>query len=298
MDSEQEQMMAEMQKKALEAQKQMMEQSLALQKQMMEQMGIELPAGAYDEYMQQIIAQQAQMQGMTAQEILEAAQAEMDESDESREEEMKAFIAIHPVPLECDRYLPIGALLIGTWGEPYETLAITAEDEVIGYALESGWGIESREEGLEMLTSLLGGRHAQKFKKVHEALKAGNFDEVDEEDVEDYTISVNGIVDALGIQKSVVDNCNTLIAWDLERIGYLARLFYQIGYISEDEAWDWIKKAAAETKKNFKSWEEYIVSVLIGRGFAMGVAEEPYLVAYDLLHDSRPFLDSRPISNF
>ena len=302
MDDEQEKMMAEMQKKAMDAQKKMMEQSLAMQKQMMEQMGVAMPEGAYDEYMQQIIMQQAQMQGMTAQEIMEAAQAEMAESgyyeeDEFDEEEMNAFIAAHPVPPECSRLLPIGALLIGTWGEPYETLAIISDVEEIEGALENSWGIDSREDGLKMMTSLLAGRHAKKFKKTHEALKAGNFDEVDEDDAEDYALSVEGITDALEIPQSVVDNCETLIAWDLERIGYLARLFVKIGYISEDEAWDWIKKAAAETKKHFKNWDEYIVSVLIGRGFAMGVAQEPYLVAFDLLHDSRPFLDSRPISD-
>jgi Protein of unknown function (DUF1266). len=302
---EHEQMIAEMQKKALEAQKQMMEQSLAMQKQMMAQMGVEMPEGAYDEYMQQIMKQQTQMQTMTAEEMLEAAKAELaesgyfeeDDEDEYDEEEMKAFIAANPVPADCDRYLPIGALLIGTWSEPYETLAVISDVEDIEGALENGWGIESREDGLEMLNSLMAGRHAQKFKKTHEALKAGNFDEVDEDDAEDYALSVKGITDALEIPQSLVDNCETLLAWDLERVGYLARLFVKIGYLSEDEAWDWIKKAAAETKKTFNSWEEYIVSVLIGRGLAMGVAQEPYLVAYDLLHDSKPFLDSRPISN-
>ena len=293
MDDEYSKMMAEMQKKALE-----------MQKQMMEQMGIEMPEGTED-YMQQAMAQQTafaqQMQGMTPQEIMEAAQADLEESgyfdDAYDSEAEKAFIAANPVPSEYSRYLPIGALLIGTWGEPYETLAITAEPDEIAYALENGWGIESREDGLEMLASLLEGRHARKFKKIHEALKAGNFDEADEEDAEDYALSVKGITDALSLPKSLVDNCETLLAWDLERIGYLARLFVKIGYISEDEAWNWIKKAAVEIKKNFKSWDEYIVSILLGRGFAMGVAQEPYLVAYDLLNDSRMFLDSRPISD-
>ena len=292
MDDEYSKMMAEMQKKALE-----------MQKQMMEQMGIEMPEGTED-YMQQAMAQQAaftqQMQGMTAQEIMEAAQGELDESwfeEEFDPEAEKAFIAANPVPPECARYMPIGALLIGTWGEPYETLVITTDAEDVLSALENGWGTESREDGLEMLASLMEGRHAKKFKKTHEALKAGNFDEVDEDDADDYALSVEGITAALSIPQNLVDNCETLIAWDLERVGYLARLFVKVGYISEDEAWDWIKKAAAETKMYFKSWEEYIVSILIGRGLAMGVAQEPYLVAYDLLNDSRAFLDSRPISD-
>lgn len=147
-----------------------------------------------------------------------------------------------------------------------------------------------------MLASLMKGRHATSFKETHEAVKAGRFDEMDEEDAQDYNLSVEGITEALSLPRNMVDNCATLFAWDLERVGYLVRLFVKIGYISEEEAWDWMQKAAAETKNTFNSWEEYIVSLLIGRGFAMGVAPEPYMVALDLLTDRRDFLDSHPIS--
>lgn len=274
-----------------------------MQKKMMEQMGIELPEGIEDAYMEQAMAQQAaaaQMTGMSPDALaalMSEAMGGMDFDFGDDDEDLMAFVEAHPVPAAYQRYLPIGALLIGTWGEPYETLAITAGPEEIAYALENGWGIESREEGLEMLASLMKGRHATSFKETHEAAKAGRFDEMDEEDVEDYNLSVEGITEALSLPKNMVDNCATLLAWDLERVGYLARLFVKIGYVSEEEAWDWMQKAAAETKKTFNSWEEYIVSLLIGRGFAMGVAPEPYMVALDLLTDRRDFLDSHPISN-
>ncbi len=273
-----------------------------MQKKMMEQMGIEMPEGIEDAYMEQAMAQQAAAARMTGMSpdalaaLMSEAMGGMDfDFGDDGNEEFIAFIEAHPVPAECQRYLPIGALLIGTWGEPYETLAITAEPEEIAYALENGWGIDSREEGLEMLASLMKGRHANSFKETHEAAKAGKFDEIDDEDAEDYTLSVEGITEALSLPKNMVDSCATLLAWDLERVGYLARLFVKIGYISEEEAWDWMQKAAAETKKTFNSWEEYIVSLLIGRGFAMGVAPEPYMVALDLLTDRRDFLDSHPI---
>ncbi|MBZ3935153.1 DUF1266 domain-containing protein [Methanimicrococcus blatticola] len=278
-----------------------------MQKKMMEQMGIAMPEGFEDAYAEQAMAQQAaaaQMTGMSPDALaalMSEAMGEMNfdfEADaEEDDSDLIAFIEANPVPAEFDRLLPIGAFLIGTWGEPYETLAITSSSEEVAYALENGWGIESREEGLEMLESLMKGRHANSFKGRHEAMKAGRFDEVDGEDVEDYNLSVEGITEALSLPKNLVDNCTTLLAWDLERVGYLARLFVKIGYISEEEAWDWIQKAAAETKNTFNSWEEYIVSLLLGRGFAMGVAPEPYMVALDLLTDRRDFLESRPISN-
>jgi hypothetical protein len=58
-----------------------------------------------------------------------------------------------------------------------------------------------------------------------------------------------------------------------------------------------LEKAGTKIKENFDSWEAYIVSVLLGRGFAMGLAEEPYAVALDLLTDSRSFLDGHPIKD-
>jgi len=384
MDDEQEQMIAEMQKKYSES-----------QKQLIEQLGIQIPEGVSDEYVRQIISQQIQDKKMANAAVLEAtlaefkrvefelvlagadpaeieatkaefeaskaeleaahaelvtalsegeaaliesleaqaeykaakvaseaAQVEYDKASaeyeaalaeyeavlaelgdvsEFDEEAMKAFIAANSVPLKYTRFLPIGALFIGTCGEPYETLAITSDSEDVAFVLEEGWRIglriKSREDGLEMLNSLLAGCHAVKFKKTHEALKAGNFDGVDEKDILGYSLCIGGITEVLNLPKSLVDNCETLLALDLEYIGCLARLFVKIGYLSEDEAWDWIKKAAAETKKHFKSWDEYIVSVLLGRCFFMGVDQEPYSVAYDLLIENRPFLDSRPISD-
>ncbi|MDL2261501.1 DUF1266 domain-containing protein [Methanimicrococcus sp. OttesenSCG-928-J09] len=282
-----------------------------MQKKMMEQMGIVMPEDIEDAYMEQAMAQQAaaaQMTGMSPDaltalmneamgEAMSGMNFDFGDGEDEDDADLAAFIEANPVPAEYDRLLPIGALLIGTWGEPYETLAITSEPEEVAYALENGWGIESREDGIKMLESLMKGRHANSFKERHEAMKAGRFDEVDGEDADDYNLSVEGITEALSLPKSLVDNCETLLAWDLERVGYLARLFYKIGYISEDEAWDWIKKAAVESKNTFNSWEEYIVSLLIGRGFAMGVAPEPYMVALDLLTDRRDFLDARPISN-
>ena len=219
-----------------------------------------------------------------------------DDDDAIDEAALEAFIAENAVPAKYKKYMPIGALLIGTQGEPYETLRLLQDGEDTEAILEGGWGIESREEGLDMLESLLGGRHANAFEEDFANAKAGNFDAMSDEDVEDYNIGVEAIIDVLELPKELVENCNTLYAWDLERIGYLARLFVNIGYISEKEAWEWMQKAAVKIKENFSSWEEYIVSILLGRGFAMGVHQEPYAVALDLLTDSRAILDENPIA--
>jgi Protein of unknown function (DUF1266). len=272
---------AALQMEAFEQQKKMMEQQLAY-----------LPPEQRAEIMKAFEAQ-----GAAILNAYNGTVADEEEDEEFDEEEFQHFIEMNTPSPEHAKYLPIGALLIGTWGEPYSTLALISDEEDVIDALEGGWGIEDREDGLKMMKSLLEGRHANKFKADHLALKAGKRDKVDEDDAEDYDASVMAILEVLELPQSYVDNCNTLYAWDLERIGYLARLFAHVGFISDDEAWEWMKKAGAKIKENFDSWEAYIVSVLLGRGFAMGLAEEPYAVALDLLTDNRNFLDSHPIKN-
>ena len=258
----------------------MMRQQMEMQKSMMENMGA---------IQGQVMAQQAQM-GSLMPEMMEY-------DEEAQAAALAMFLEENKVPAEYKKYMPIGALLIGTQDEPYETLNLILDEEDASMILEGGWGIEDRDEALEMLESLLGGRHATAFEEDFKNAQAGNFDEMDEEDVEDYEASVEAIVSILELPQELVDNCETLYAWDLERIGYLARLFVKIGYISEAEAWEWMAKAAVKIKENFSTWEEYIVSVLLGRGFAMGVHQEPYAVALDLLTDSKAFLDENPIAN-
>lgn len=223
---------------------------------------------------------------------------ELADGFEENEEEVIRFIEDNVVAPDKMKYMPIGAILIGTHGEPYVTLAVMQDEEYTKEVLEDGWGINNRDDGIKMLESLLKGRHAVRFGEMFEALKAGNANGIDEEDVEDFEASVEGIIEVLALPNELVRNCRSLIGWDLERIGYLVRLFINVGYISEDEAWEWMDKAAKAIKTNFNSWEEYIVSMLLGRGFAMGVDIEPYAVAHDLLTDNRSFLDENPISNY
>lgn len=216
--------------------------------------------------------------------------------EEMSDEDFAAFLAQNAPSAEHARYLPIGALLIGTHDEPYETLVLLQDRDYTDSVLSGGWGIEGREDALEMLDSLLAGRHANLFKEEFEALREGRDQDADAENAEDFHTTVDAIVEVLELPRELATGCPTLYGWDLERIGYLARLFYNIGYITEAEAWEWMAKAGAKVKETFTSWESYIVSVLLGRGFAMGIHPEPFAVALDLLTDRRDFLDAHPIS--
>ncbi|MDR3205915.1 MAG: DUF1266 domain-containing protein [Candidatus Methanoplasma sp.] len=260
-------------------------QAMEAQAQVMKSMGLDIS---------QMMGNAPQQTAAAVGAIEDALEGLLDEDDI----DLDAFTAANAPPKQFEKYVPIGALLIGTHGEPYGTIAVTQDREDTAYVLEEGWGIENRKEGLKMLESLMEGRHAKKFGGVFEAIKAGKTDGIDADEVECYEGGVSTLAEYINIPEAQVRGCKTLIAWDLERVGYLARLFLNMGYITDDEAWDWIGKAAAEVKKHFGAWEDYYVSVLLGRGFAMGIDEEPYHVAHDLLVDDREFLDRHPISAF
>ena len=228
-----------------------------------------------------------------------------DDEDEMTEEELQAFIEANPVPDEMKKYLVIGSLLIGTNGEPYTTLALTGEKEDYRDSLECHWGIENREDALEMLESLFAGRHSEQFKEDYALLKEhgtdGYFDNTDdpifdEDDIEEFETAKEAIDEILSLLPQA-ENCTSLYAWDLDRIGLLARTLSHAGYITEAEGFDWLKKAGVKAAETFTSWEDYIVSILLGRALHLGVGQEPFVVACDLLNDSKYLLDLYPIES-
>jgi len=287
------------------------ESALQLQERLAKDLGTEVTAKDRQDIIDNHKLQIAQYEAMMDQQIqmmkayaspggagqMEALlQQQLDAASKADEEAYEAFLKENAVPKEYRKYMPIGALLIGTHSEPYETLRSTLNEGDAKFLLEDGWGIKSRKDGLETLETLFGNGSSSKFDKDFESAKAGNFDQMDGKYVKKYQASVQGIIELLSLPIDVVNKCKTLYGWNLERIGYLVRLFVNAKFITEDEAWEWMSKVAPKVKASYSSWEEYIVSILIGRAFAIGLSKETYAVALDLLTDSRAFLDENPIS--
>ena len=70
-----------------------------------------------------------------------------------------------------------------------------------------------------------------------------------------------------------------IISWDLGRATSLARWGYQVGYLSEAEAWNILLYFGRQIQRNYNSWEEYGDSYSYGRVFwasGFGKAEEYY----------------------
>jgi hypothetical protein len=64
-------------------------------------------------------------------------------------------------------------------------------------------------------------------------------------------------------------NATTIMdAWDIERIGNVVRLSVYAGYLSEDEAYQWLAVADQMAKQRFTAWSQYAASFLLGRALS------------------------------
>lgn len=211
-------------------------------------------------------------------------------------QEVADFIAAHPPAPDKAKYLPIGAFLLSTNGEPGETFALMGEQDEWLEAISEGWDIQDAQAGREMLQSLLQGMHTSVFDGDYQAFKAGQPHDLDEDSVEAYHDMLESLREELPVLLPYAQSCQTILAWDLERAGYLARIFAHLGWLSEAEAFDWLGKAAAQIKQTFQCWEQYTVSIMIGRALHFESADPVISAACELFDRNNPFLSRHPFS--
>jgi hypothetical protein len=212
-------------------------------------------------------------------------------------EEQEKFAEEHPPAPDKAKYLPIGAFLLNTNDEPCDTFALMGDKEEWRDAIVESWDIEDPEAGRKMLESLLRGRHSKAFDEDYRKLKAAQPHELDEDTVEAYHDMLETLGEYLPALLPYAQGCETVLAWDLERAGYLARIFAHLGWITEAEAFDWLQKTAVEIKKTFDNWEEYAVSIMIGRALHFESADPVIGAACELFGEHKQLFGSHPISD-
>lgn len=89
----------------------------------------------------------------------------------------------------------------------------------------------------------------------------------------------------LSFTQSDFDRVNTIAAWDFDRAVNIARWSYILGYITEEQAWIYIERAANEASDVFESWKDYFTSFAFGRA----IAYEGYI--YDILWNGKESLN-------
>lgn len=58
--------------------------------------------------------------------------------------------------------------------------------------------------------------------------------------------------------------------WELGRLVYVARMCYDVGFIKQEEAWDYIDAANKSAKEKFSSWKDFGYSYAVGRSLWSG----------------------------
>lgn len=74
----------------------------------------------------------------------------------------------------------------------------------------------------------------------------------------------------LGYKEQELKQINTLAAWDYGRAVFVARDCYHVGYLSEEEAWQYITLAVLNATNTYSNWREYIAAYILGRAIGFG----------------------------
>lgn len=61
------------------------------------------------------------------------------------------------------------------------------------------------------------------------------------------------------------DKVKTYGAFDLDRLGYIVRVCFSVGFLSEEQAWNCLEQLLEDAATHFESWDDYIVSFLNGQ---------------------------------
>lgn len=84
-----------------------------------------------------------------------------------------------------------------------------------------------------------------------------------------YIQNLNGTIEDLvknkHIKKKVDLSTQSIVGWDMGRLVLIARCCYETAYLSEEEAWNYIRKAYKECQNTYFDWKELADGYIIGR---------------------------------
>lgn len=176
----------------------------------------------------------------------------------------------NPIPKEKQHLLAYGANLSLYRSESPRILLVKVDNETLKEGLASAWDVSNPEEAAQTLEWLLTEGHRAKYDELLTALQAGQ--SFTEEEVgksqECYESAQEAMMKKLSFAKSDFDQVNTIAAWDFDRAVNIARWSYILGYITEEQAWGYIERAADAASHVFRSWKDYFISFAFGRAIA------------------------------
>lgn len=163
-------------------------------------------------------------------------------------------------------------------GYELDTLQVADTDfekEMIRDMLPESWGIENREDLLSTMQNLLDQGHTGEYAYYVECCATQTQPELeDEESINRYEFTK---------QYSELMKPDEMLSWDYGRAAMMVRWGYTLGYLSEQESWDWLNQIAEVTCATYTSWKGFGLGYLFGSLFWMsafdpeeGVSERFY----------------------
>lgn len=140
--------------------------------------------------------------------------------------------------------------------------------------LSSYWDVSNPEQLEETLQWLSEKGHREEYEVMHGAISnAGPISDplelLKEESVKQMSADERKEFQR---QAACVNTCrqkhSSILAWDLCRLVSVARFGAGAGYLTEAEAWQWIRAAAWKLRLAFDSWHEMSENYLVGREFS------------------------------
>ncbi|MGH1648642.1 DUF1266 domain-containing protein [Enterococcus gilvus] len=131
-------------------------------------------------------------------------------------------------------------------------------------AFKSSWSIIDSQTALNVLNELMSAEDSKMYESIFDQLNAnkiydhGLYKLVN--DAENIKVSEDSNIDP----KAIYD-CSSIEAWNYIRGANVARISYNLGYLSEDEAWYYLENFTMKLKKTFGTWEAASFSFLLGR---------------------------------
>jgi len=83
-------------------------------------------------------------------------------------------------------------------------------------------------------------------------------------------ITAKNILIKLGYTEAELSKVESTVAWDLGRTAIVARYCVHSGYITENEAWEFMEIAASHAEKIYTDWRNYFAAYIFGRALGYG----------------------------
>ncbi len=188
---------------------------------------------------------------------------------------------------EDQRDLNIGAFLSAMWWFPVNTLETNATKAKMQNVMAESWDVKSNAEAKSTLQWLLDQGHRGGFDAVlrvagPDPSRAGN-ERLEEALGEGASLTLAEPRDNLvasyeelsrrGFIETTDDIDRGTAAWDYSRAVTVARFCHTAGYLSDDEAWHFIREAGRRSREEFSSWREFHKSYIVGRAIWNGPSQ-------------------------